>query len=43
MLIDEPIIRNVLLREYHKLYQSNSKELEITELKKRLAELENNK
>lgn len=37
MLIDEPIIRNVLLREYHKLYQSNSKELEITELKKRLA------
>ena len=43
MLIDEPIIRNVLLREYHKLYQSNSKELEIAELKKRLAELENNK
>ena len=43
MLIDEPIIKNVLLREYHKLYQSNSKELEIAELKKRLAELENNK
>ena len=43
MLIDEPIIRNVLLREYHKLYPSNSKEQEIAELKKKLAELENNK
>ncbi len=41
MLIDEPIIRNVLLREYHKLYPSNSKEQEIAELKKKLAELEN--
>ena len=43
MLIDEPIIRNVLLREYHKFYPSNSKEQEIAELKKKLAELENNK
>ena len=41
MLVDEPIIRNVLLREYHKLYPSNSKEQEIAELKKKLAELEN--
>ena len=41
MLIDEPIIRNVLLREYHKFYPSNSKEQEIAELKKKLAELEN--
>ena len=43
MLIDEPIIRNVLLREYHKFYPLNSKEQEIAELKKKLAELENNK
>ena len=43
MLIDEPIIRNVLLREYYKFYPSNSKEQEIAELKKKLAELENNK
>ena len=43
MLIDEPIIRNVLLREYHKFYPSNSKEQEIAELKKKLAELENSK
>ena len=43
MLIDEPIKRNVLLREYHKFYPSNSKEQEIAELKKKLAELENNK
>ena len=41
MLIDEPIIRNVLLREYHKFYPLNSKEQEIAELKKKLAELEN--
>ena len=43
MLIDEPIIRNVLLREYHKFYPLNSKEQEIAELKKKLAELENSK
>ena len=43
MLIDEPIIRNVLLREYHNLYPSNNKEQKIAELKKKLAELENNK
>ena len=42
-LIDEPIIRNVLLREYHNLYPSNNKEQKIAELKKKLAELENNK
>lgn len=43
MLIDEPIIRNVLLREYHKFYPLNSKEQKIAELKKKLAELENSK
>ena len=43
MLIDEPIIRNVLLREYHNLYPSNNKEQKIAELKKKLAELENDK
>lgn len=41
MLIDEPIVRNVLLREYHKLFPSDNKEQKIAELKKQIEELEN--
>lgn len=41
MLIDEPIVRNVLLREYHKLFPLENKEQKIAELKKQIEELEN--
>lgn len=41
MLIDEPIVRNVLLREYHKLFPLDNKEQKIAELKKQIEELEN--
>ena len=41
MLIDEPIVRDSLLREFHRVFGSNKQEEEIAELTKRLTELKN--
>ena len=41
MLIDEPLMRNVLLKEYHKVSPDISKEQRIAELRKQIEDLEN--
>lgn len=41
MMIDEPIVRESLLREFHRVFSSNKREEEIAELTKRLTELKN--
>lgn len=41
MMIDEPIVRDSLLREFHRVFGSNKREEEISELTKRLMELKN--
>lgn len=41
MMIDEPIVRDSLLREFHRVFSSNKREEEISELTKRLTELKN--
>lgn len=41
MMIDEPIVRDSLLREFHCVFGSNKREEEISELTKRLTELKN--
>lgn len=41
MLIDEPIVRDSLLREFHRVFSSKKQEEEIAELTKRLTELQN--
>lgn len=41
MLIDEPIVRDALLREYHRVFKNSKRNDEIEELKKRLSELQN--
>jgi len=43
MMIDEPIIRESLIREYHRIFGKASKNEEIDELRKRIFELENEK
>lgn len=43
MLIDEPIIRNVLLNEFYKAFPTKDIDLKIAELKKQIEELENSK
>lgn len=42
MLIDEPIIRNVLLGEYHRVFSKTDKEQKIKELQRQIDELKNN-
>jgi len=42
MLIDEPIIRNVLLGEYHRVFSETDKEQKIKELQRQIDELKNN-
>lgn len=42
MLIDEPIIRNVLLREYHRVFPEIDKEKKIKELQRQINDLKNN-
>lgn len=42
MLIDEPIIRNVLLGEYHRIFSETDKEQKIKELQRQIDELKNN-
>ena len=42
MLIDEPIIRNVLLGEYHRVFSEADKEQKIKELQRQIDELKNN-
>lgn len=42
MLIDEPIIRNVLLKEFHNVFPYINKDQKIAELRKQIEELENN-
>ena len=41
IMIDEPIVRDSLLREFHRVFSSNKREEEIVELTKRLTELKN--
>lgn len=41
MLIDEPIIRNVLLGEYHRVFSETDKEQKIKELQRQIDELKN--
>lgn len=41
MLIDEPLMRNVLLKEYHNVSPDISKEQRIAELRKQIEDLEN--
>ena len=41
MLIDEPLMRNVLLKEYHSVSPDISKEQRIAELRKQIEDLEN--
>lgn len=43
MMIDEPIVRDSLLREFHRVFSSNKQDEEIAELNKRLSELNNEK
>lgn len=43
MIIDEPIVREALTREFHRVFHEYRKDEEITELKKRLSELVNEK
>lgn len=40
MIIDEPIIRDILLEQYHRVFGEDDREKKITELKKQLRELE---
>lgn len=42
MLIDEPIIRNILLDEYHRVFAETDKEQKIKELQRQIDELKNN-
>lgn len=41
MLIDEPLVRDVLLKEYHKVFPDMSKEERIAELRRQIEDLEN--
>lgn len=41
MIIDEPIIRDILLEQYHRVFGDDDRKKKITELKKQLHELEN--
>lgn len=41
MLIDEPLVRDVLLKEYHKVFPDISKEERIAELRRQIEDLEN--
>lgn len=41
MIIDEPIIRDILLEQYHRVFGDDDRQKRITELKKQLSELEN--
>jgi predicted ATP-binding protein involved in virulence len=41
MLIDEPLIRDILLKEYHRAFPNISKEQRIAELRKQIEDLEN--
>ena len=41
MLIDEPLVRDVLLKEYHKVFPDISKKERIAELRRQIEDLEN--